>query len=97
MGSGACGLTAGRWRSTSRFGRFGPGGTGTGDGPATTVPVVTGLLLPPLALPPPSPSKDLAAAEPGRIEIALPDGTCVRVGRNVGLVALRRVMAAVRR
>src|SRR5689334_8539179 len=29
--------------------------------------------------------------------IALPDGTCVRVGSDIGLVALRRVMAAVRR
>lgn len=37
----------------------------------------------------------LAAAE--RIEIALPDGTCIRVGADVGLVALRRVMMAVRR
>jgi hypothetical protein len=52
---------------------------------------------PPFALPPPRPSKDLAAAELGRIEITLPDGTCVRVGSEVGLVALRRVMAAVRR
>jgi len=50
---------------------------------------------PPLALPRPSP--DMAAAEAGRIEITLPDGTCVRVGSDVGLVALRRVMAAVRR
>ena len=32
-----------------------------------------------------------------RIEIALPDGTCIRVGADVGLVALRRVMTAVRR
>lgn len=34
---------------------------------------------------------------PERIEIALPDGTCIRVGADVGLAALRRVMAAVRR
>ena len=32
-----------------------------------------------------------------RIEIALPDGTCIRVGADVGLAALRRVIAAVRR
>ena len=32
----------------------------------------------------------------GRIEIALPDGICIRVGADVGLDALRRVMAAVR-
>jgi len=39
----------------------------------------------------------LSAPAPERIEIALPDGTCIRVGADVGLVALRRVMAAVRR
>jgi transposase len=51
-----------------------------------------------LALPPPcsAPSK-AALAEAERIEIALPDGTCIRVGADVGLVALRRVMTAVRR
>jgi transposase len=38
-----------------------------------------------------------AVAEDRRIEIALPDGTCIRVGADVGLTALRRVMAAVRR
>jgi transposase len=36
---------------------------------------------------------DKAAA---RIEIALPDGTVVRVDEAVGSAALRRVMAAVR-
>lgn len=35
--------------------------------------------------------------EASRIEIALPDGTCVRVGADIGLTALRRVIAAVRR
>ena len=38
-----------------------------------------------------------ASAGADRIEIALPDGTCIRVGADVGLVALRRVMTAVRR
>ena len=38
-----------------------------------------------------------SAPAPERIEIALPDGTCIRVGADVGLVTLRRVMAAVRR
>ena len=33
---------------------------------------------------------------PGRIEIVLPDGTCVRVDDSVGLAALRRVMTVVR-
>ena len=32
-----------------------------------------------------------------RIEISMPDGTCIRVGTDVGLAALRRVIAAVRR
>ena len=44
----------------------------------------------------PTPSK-AASAGADRIEIALPDGTCIRVGAEVGLVALRRVMTAVRR
>src|SRR5579875_924556 len=34
----------------------------------------------PIGLPAPSSSKDVASADPSRIEIALPDGTCVRVG-----------------
>jgi transposase len=49
---------------------------------------------------PSSGGKAVAAAksvEGSRIEIALPDGTCIRVGTDVGLVALRRVIAAVRR
>ena len=37
---------------------------------------------------------DTAAA--GRIEIALPDGTVIRVGEAIGSAALRRVMAALR-
>ena len=51
----------------------------------------------PLPAPPdPGPSK-AAPADADRIEIALPDGTCIRVGADVGLATLRRVMAAVRR
>ncbi len=51
-----------------------------------------------LALPSPcSTASKAAPAEADRIEIALPDGTCIRVGADVGLVALRRVMTAVRR
>ncbi len=45
----------------------------------------------------------VAASTPSRrqapdetIEITLPDGTTVRVGRNVGAVALRRVLGALR-
>jgi transposase len=32
-----------------------------------------------------------------RIEITLPDGTCLRVGADVDAAALRRVLAALRR
>ena len=51
------------------------------------------------ALPAPREPREAAglAIEDRRIEIALPDGTCIRVGADVGLVSLRRVIAAVRR
>ncbi len=52
---------------------------------------------PPLALPPPRPAPAPVQAEDTRVEITLPDGTCVRVGSDVGLASLRRIMAAVRR
>ena len=51
----------------------------------------------PLALPSPSQTKATSAGDGSRIEIMLPDGTCVRVGSDVGLATLRRVMTAVRR
>jgi transposase len=46
----------------------------------------------PEPVPPPPPSPRVAAA----IEIELPDGIRVRVGEEVGLVAPRRVLAALR-
>ena len=52
---------------------------------------------PPLALPSVSPAQVKLPAEDGRVEITLPDGTCVRVGTGVGLANLRRIMTAVRR
>jgi transposase len=36
------------------------------------------------------------AASGGKIEITLPDGTSIRVGHDVGLVALRRVVTVLR-
>jgi transposase len=39
----------------------------------------------PRALPGPGKAAQAAAAEADRIEIALPDGTCIRVGADVGL------------
>jgi transposase len=52
---------------------------------------------PPLMLPSPSPAQATSPAEDARVEITLPDGTCVRVGTGVGLANLRRIMSAVRR
>jgi transposase len=52
---------------------------------------------PPLALPGPTAAKPGNVAWDARIEIALPDGTCVRVGADASLATLRRIMAAVRR
>ena len=66
----------------------------TGDTPLLGHPVPTHAAP---ALPSPRLSPGPAAPAPERIEIALPDGTCIRVGADVGLAALRRVMAAVRR
>lgn len=57
----------------------------------------TGLLDGPAAAPSDICTRKAAPAEAGRIEIALPDGTCIWVGADVGLPALRRVMTAVRR
>ena len=48
-------------------------------------------------VPVPAPIQAAASAEVARVEITLPDGTCIRVGADVGLATLRRVMTAVRR
>src|SRR3954454_18469636 len=40
----------------------------------------------------PSSAKGTEQAPDGKIEITLPDGTSIKVGHDVGLVALRRVM-----
>ncbi len=49
-----------------------------------------------LSAPCPKPGKAVGTGA-DRIEIALPDGTCIRVGADVGLAALRRVMTVMRR
>ncbi len=51
---------------------------------------------PPPALPSPSLVAMSVQVQDARVEITLPDGTCVRVGADVGLTSLRRIMAAVR-
>ena len=48
-------------------------------------------------VPVPTPTLVAAPAEAARVEITLPDGTCIRVGADVGLATLRRVMSVVRR
>ena len=49
----------------------------------------------PVAAPPEVPA-EASAHDPGRIEVALPCGATVRVGRDVDEAALRRVLSAVR-
>ena len=44
----------------------------------------------------PPPSRKPRPAADATIEIALPDGTTVRVGRDVGAAALRRVLGVLR-
>ena len=43
------------------------------------------------------PSSASGPASGGKIEITLPDGTSVKVGHDVGLATLRRVMTVLRR
>ena len=45
----------------------------------------------------PSPARSMEQAADGKIEITLPDGTSIKVGHDVGLVTLRRVVSALRR
>ena len=47
-------------------------------------------------LPAPVPRAEAAPAASPRIEIALPDGTVIRVDEAIGAAALRRVVAALR-
>ena len=42
------------------------------------------------------PSPDAGPTGDGKIEITLPDGTGIRIGRDVSLVTLRRVMSVLR-
>jgi transposase-like protein len=42
------------------------------------------------------PSLDAGLTGDGKVEITLPDGTGIRIGRDVSLVTLRRVMSVLR-
>lgn len=85
------------WRAQVRRGEL------RAEPSAVFVPVqVTDQLLP-ATVPLPSEaaprlSRNLAPRDPkaGQIEVELPDGSKLRVGTDVGLVALRRVLAALR-
>jgi transposase len=82
------------WRSQVRRGALGP------EPPAVFLPVRT-ISEPASAngtnVAPASSSGLAAAASGGKIEITLPDGTSVKVGHDVGLGTLRRVMTVLRR
>ena len=85
------------WRAQVRRGALRP------EPPAVFVPVRVVDAPLPAAAPPareavaaPSPDAVPRASTAGRIEVELPDGSKVRVGADVGLVALRRVLAALR-
>ena len=78
------------WREQVRRGTLAP------EPMPMFVPVQITLDLP-LMLPSPSPAQVTTPAEDARVEITLPDGTCVRVGTGVGLANLRRIITAVRR
>jgi transposase-like protein len=75
------------WRRQLRQGRL-------------AVPSAPGPMFLPVQISDPVPPGSAAPAVTGadpRIEIVLPDGTCVRVGAEVDTAALRRVLAALRR
>jgi transposase-like protein len=75
------------WRSQVRRGKLVP------EPMSTFLPVQITADIPTAVS---SPVQLAAAAEAARVEITLPDGTCIRVGADVGLATLRRVMTAVR-
>ncbi|RKK03155.1 IS66 family insertion sequence hypothetical protein [Pseudoroseomonas wenyumeiae] len=75
------------WRRQLRQGRL---AVGDMAGPVFLPVQVSDPVPPELAAP------AVARTDP-RIEIVLPDGTCVRVGADVDAAALRRVLAALRR
>jgi transposase len=84
------------WRRQVRMGILAP------EGPPVFVPVrVTpeaNMAAAAAALPRvDSAEADGPAGKRGRSEIALADGTCVRVGEDIGAAALRRVMSVLRR
>ena len=79
------------WRSQVRRGALGP------ERPAVFLPVRT--ITEPASGDSTNVERSSASgpASGGKIEITLPDGTSVKVGHDVGLATLRRVMTVLRR
>lgn len=78
------------WRRQVRTGALGPAGAFL---PVRIMPEQTASNV---SAPPAVPSRQQAAGKDTTIEIALPGATTVRVGRDVGAVALRPVLGASR-
>lgn len=76
------------WRSQVRRGVLRP------EAPAVFVPVR--LIDEKRAEPPMMSGPDAGVAADSRIEITLPDGTSIRIGHDVSLVTLRRVVTVLR-
>ena len=92
---GVCESLLFTWRRQAREGLLGP----ALESPAFVPVQALGLAstaVAPLAERPSPASASLSAGAPGLIEIDLGNGRQVRVGRDVNLAALRRVLAALR-
>ncbi len=83
-----------RWRRQARRGELWPVET-TASWPVQVTPGAA-VATPASVAVPTSPRPRGQAVTDETIEITLPDGTSVRVGRNVGAVALRRVLGVIR-
>ena len=77
------------WRSRARCGTLTAGGASA----FLPVQVVSGSAASVVG---PAPAPAMPLVSEGQIEISLPDGSRVRVGNDVGLAALRRVMSVLR-
>jgi transposase len=81
------------WRRQVRTGALGPAEAAA----FLPVRIMPEQAAPTVAVAAAVPPRQQAAGGDTTIEIALPDGTTVRVGRDVGAAALRRVLGALRR
>ena len=82
------------WRRQVRSGQL-RAADAVGFLPVQIMPDAPAATITSAAAPSATPSRRQAAADE-TIEITLPDGTTVRIGRDVGAAALRRVLGALR-